>query len=49
MSATPADPAALMRKQIVAIMLDASLSDQEKACQRQALLSGKWAPNGAPF
>ena len=36
-----------MRKQIVAIMLDASLSEVEKAERRQALLSGKWAPEGA--
>jgi hypothetical protein len=50
MSATPADPAALLRKQIVAIMLDTSLSEQEKANRRQALLSGKFAaPDGAFF
>lgn len=40
------DPQARMRKAIVAIMLDTTLSEQEKALKRQALLSGKWAPGG---
>jgi len=46
MSAT-ADDQAVLRKAIVAIMLDNSLSEQEKALKRQALLSGKWAPTQA--
>ena len=33
-----------MRKAIVAIMLDTSLSEAEKAQRRQALMAGKWAP-----
>ena len=33
-----------LRRQIVAIQGDASLSDAEKAKQRQALLSGSWQP-----
>lgn len=35
---------AAMRKAIVAIMMDASLSESEKALKRQALMAGKWAP-----
>lgn len=35
---------AAMRKAIVAIMLDATLSEAEKALKRQALMAGKWAP-----
>lgn len=35
---------AAMRKAIVAIMMDGSLSEAEKALKRQALMAGKWAP-----
>ena len=47
MSATAADDQAALRKAIVAIMLDSSLTEAEKALRRQALMSGKWAPDGA--
>lgn len=33
-----------LRRQIVAIQSNASLTDTEKAKQRQALLSGSWQP-----
>ena len=38
---------AAMRKAIVAIMLDTTLSEPEKALKRQALMAGKWAPPAA--
>ena len=38
---------AAIRKAIVAIQLDGSLTEQEKAVKRQALLTGKWAPPAA--
>lgn len=33
-----------LRRQIVAIQSDTSLTDAEKANKRQALLSGSWQP-----
>lgn len=36
-----------MRKQIMAIMMDASLSDAEKARKRQDLLMGTWSKPAA--
>ena len=36
-----------LRRQIVAIQLDATLNEAEKAKKRQALLSGRWQEKGA--
>ena len=42
MADAPVDDDGGMRKKIIAIQLDTSLTDAQKAQKRQALMAGKW-------